>query len=493
MNKTINLNHNLIANYLNQGYRAFIGLLLMPVYLNLLGKEAFGLIAFYLMSQSLMQLLDIGLKPTMGRECSKFTAGIISKIKLNDTLRTFECFFYLVGIIIVLIWVFNSSYIANEWLNIKNINEVDALNIINCMAIVLFLRWISTLYIGFISALERQIALNGVNIVFTTLRFVGVLVPIIYYDKSIVVFFIYTLVISLIEYIFFFCYTYKYFKLNFKAKLLRKNELKELLSFSYKIAIGSFVWISITHSDKLILSNKLNLIEFGYFSLATSLAAGVVILGNSASSAIMPRLSTLYEEGNFYAYNTTYISAFKKVMFLVVPLVLTISIMSDEILLLWTQSEEVTTFSSDILYWYILGNFLVSINSFAFYLQYSKNQLSLHVLSNYIYFIIGVPLLSYFALYGQPVSVGISWFLLNLTMLLTFTTYIHYKLLRTKYFEWFFILFKIFCICIFSTMLHGIDFINNYYLSVVFTYFLFLIVYYIMIYKLNCKKILQGE
>ena len=58
---------NSIANYVGQVYvivGAFIGI---PIYLKYLGAEAYGLVGFLMMAYVWMNLLDIGLSPTLGR------------------------------------------------------------------------------------------------------------------------------------------------------------------------------------------------------------------------------------------------------------------------------------------------------------------------------------------------------------------------------------------------------------------------------------------
>lgn len=69
------LGRNLIAGLANSAWSALIGLAVVPFYLEYLGIEAYGLIGFYATTQALLQLLDMGMAPTINREVARCSAG----------------------------------------------------------------------------------------------------------------------------------------------------------------------------------------------------------------------------------------------------------------------------------------------------------------------------------------------------------------------------------------------------------------------------------
>ena len=60
----MSVKRNVIANYFGQGWRAALSLLLLPVYLQLLGLEAFGLIGVFTMLQNWLILVEADRKST---------------------------------------------------------------------------------------------------------------------------------------------------------------------------------------------------------------------------------------------------------------------------------------------------------------------------------------------------------------------------------------------------------------------------------------------
>ena len=60
------------------------GLVMVPAYVSRLGPEAFGLVSFFIVLQTLFQLLDLGLTPTMSREAARFRGGAIDGVELRQ-------------------------------------------------------------------------------------------------------------------------------------------------------------------------------------------------------------------------------------------------------------------------------------------------------------------------------------------------------------------------------------------------------------------------
>ena len=56
---------NFFANLAGSGWTALVGLACTPLYIHFMGMEAYGLIGFYFMLQGVIQILDLGLSPTM--------------------------------------------------------------------------------------------------------------------------------------------------------------------------------------------------------------------------------------------------------------------------------------------------------------------------------------------------------------------------------------------------------------------------------------------
>jgi O-antigen/teichoic acid export membrane protein len=93
------IKRNAIANYVGLAYTSLIGVVMLPVYLHYLGAEAYGLIGFFVLLQSWLALLSMGLFPTLARQVAytrdQDETGRAGFLRL---LRSVEIIFILLGL-----------------------------------------------------------------------------------------------------------------------------------------------------------------------------------------------------------------------------------------------------------------------------------------------------------------------------------------------------------------------------------------------------------
>ena len=87
------------------------GLVVPPLYLRVLGDEQFGLFAFLILANSLLMLFELGFSRAVSHEFAA-TGDQALKIGLPSTLRTTECFFVPVGILLSTMMFFFAEFIV---------------------------------------------------------------------------------------------------------------------------------------------------------------------------------------------------------------------------------------------------------------------------------------------------------------------------------------------------------------------------------------------
>jgi len=80
----------LLANFAGTAWSGAMQLLCIPFYIKFMGIEAYGLIGFYLMLQATLQVLDLGLSPTMSREMACYSVQPEKAAEARDLVRTLE-------------------------------------------------------------------------------------------------------------------------------------------------------------------------------------------------------------------------------------------------------------------------------------------------------------------------------------------------------------------------------------------------------------------
>ena len=178
---SISLKKNTIANYIGQFYIMFIGIFMLPFYLNHLGAEAYGLVGFFTMLTSIMMLLDMGFSQALTRETAKLKDKMNGLFEIKKILRSVEAIISILSVVIFIVVYYSSHWIASQWLEIKELDIQVVENTIKLMGFMVALRWYVSLYYGLILGLEQQVWLNIFKIIITTFKFVGGLILILFY------------------------------------------------------------------------------------------------------------------------------------------------------------------------------------------------------------------------------------------------------------------------------------------------------------------------
>ena len=143
-------------------------------------------------------------------------------------------------------------------------------------------------------ALEQQLLISGLSAGFATLRSVGVVLFMAYASATPVAFFSYVTAATALELLAYRHVVYRTLKPS--GRLPRTTDLSALRSVSRlagAVAFLSIVWISVSQVDRLLLSHFLSLDQFGYFSLAVSVAGSVSLLLVPLGQIVQPRLTIL--------------------------------------------------------------------------------------------------------------------------------------------------------------------------------------------------------
>lgn len=434
----MSLKRNITANYVSQLYVTLIGIVMVPMYVQYMGMEAYGLVGFFAMLQAWFQLLDLGLTPTMSRETARFRGGATGGDSLRALLRSLEWIFIAVAVFGCLMIIFFSDTIASTWLKVEKLPLIQVERSITLMAVIVALRWVSGLYRGAINGFEQLVWLSGFNIAIATLRFVLVIPFFIYVGTSPVNFFNYQLAIAFVE---LFVLVYKTYALfppasGLKADVSQWMELKAVIRFSLGIAFTGSVWVFVTQTDKLLLSKLLPLSEYAHFTLAVLVASGVSIISGPISGALLPRLTRLAAEGDETGLRQLYCNATQFVCAIAIPAALVLAVFAEKILWAWTGDQEISNNAANVLRLYALGNGMLALGAFPYYLQFAKGDLRLHLIGNIIFLVFLIPALIFATSHYGMTGAGYVWLTVNVLYFLLWVPMVHRRLAAGMHGTW---------------------------------------------------------
>lgn len=420
------LKKNVVFNYIGQFYVAFIGILVLPLYLQELGAEAFGLVGFFTLILSWLQLLDLGMTPTLGREVARLKDDVVNHHELRTVVRSLEVVFIGIAIITTIAIFLARDWLSTDWLNIQNLNVDLVTQCVGLMAFIVGVRWLSSLYKSGIMAYEQQVWANIFDSAVVTLRFPIALAVIVISEGNVLFYFVFQLVLALIECLIYSWKLKQIMPITVKEVSFSKVSLIRIAPFALAIGYTTGIWVFITQLDKLLLSKLLTLTEFGYFTLIATLSGGIMFLSGPVGRAVLPRMTNLLAQNKEEEMLAIYLNATKVVAAVVAPIVLAISFYPKAVVYIWTGDIEASEWTAEVLPLYVLGYGLLTVGAFQYYLQYAHGKLRQHVIYNTASAAISIPLIFYAAYTYGALGVAWVWLLFRIVSLLFWAPYVHH-------------------------------------------------------------------
>ena len=288
------MRRDLIATYAAQGWVAVMGIVFIPVYIRLLGIEAYGLIGLFATLQSMLVILDLGMSPTLTREIARFTGGERSAVSIRDLLRSIEIAAAVIGLIAGLtIWA-ASGWLSRSWLHASALSSGDVARALSIMGAVAALRFMEGIFRGAIVGLHRQVLYNVISATMATLRAVGVILVLTNVSRTIDAFFIWQGLVSILTLAALAFATYSALPLAERRGRFSVEALQSIWRFAAGMLGISLLALLLTQVDKILLSRLLSLTALAHYMLATVAAASLETLVAPLFQAVTPRLSRLH-------------------------------------------------------------------------------------------------------------------------------------------------------------------------------------------------------
>ncbi|MDF3822161.1 oligosaccharide flippase family protein [Leptospira sp. 96542] len=430
---------NIVANYISQIYSALIGVVMVPVYLHYMGAEAYGLVGIFAMIQAWFLVLDLGFSSAVSREVARNSGNSSEAGSLRYLLRAVEKLFLVVGVSVALLAWAGSTYVAQEWLQVKTLDLDMVGQAFVLLVLAALARWTSGLYRGVISGMERQVWLSGVNMVIATFRFVAVVPVFIWIGVEPVYFFGYQLLVAITELSILIWMAYRLLPHSQNPSFSDARQidhLRRMMRFALSMSIASVIWAVSVQLDKLLLSAMLPLAEFGYFSIAVAAASIVQLASSPIATAILPRLARLNFDGDNSAQISLYRKATQLAVILTLPSTLILAFFPNQVLWMWTGDLELTSSAAFLLALYAVGSGVLVMGAFPYYLQHARGELRMHLIGNLVFVLLHIPLLFSLVFHMGMIGAGWAWLIGNVMYFGIWVPMVHRKILPNLHLKW---------------------------------------------------------
>lgn len=423
----ISLRRNVAANYIGQTYQALIGVLMLPVYVRYLGAESFGLVGFFGVLQAWFQLFDMGLSQTLVREAARYRGGALGRKDFHVLFRTMESVFVVLAVSGGVMLLFAAPWIATHWLKLEALRADEVAACVRLMTMISAIRLVSGPYRSVLMGFEHQVWMNGFGMVVGTIRSVAVVGLLAFVDTSVQGFFVYQLLVAGLE-----CGFLVWRARKSLPALLPKERIVASLrclrgngSFALTIAFTSSVWLIVSYADRLVLSKFLSLSEYGYYAVAVTVANAVNMIGAPVGLALLPRMVGVVAAGDEPELRNLYHGFTQLICCMCFSAALLLACFSWRILWVWTGNADLANHAALPLSLYALGNAVLAVAAFPYYLQYAKGKVSLHLYGNILFLVLFVPLVVVVAARFGSVGASAVWLGLNLLYFVGWVPLVH--------------------------------------------------------------------
>ncbi|MEQ1742447.1 MAG: oligosaccharide flippase family protein [Candidatus Nitrotoga sp.] len=428
------LSGNLLAGLANSIWSALIGLAVVPFYLKYLGIEAYGLIGFFVTTQALLSLLDMGLAPTINREVARHSASGNLK-EAGKLLHTLAIVYWSMAGAIALLILVLAPLIAEYWLQSKQLSPQAVSHAVMLMGLVVACRWPIGLYQGALMGAQRLTVSSGINMVMATIGSVGAVAVLAFVSPTIEAFFIWQAGVGLV-----YAATMRWvaWRVIGRLKDIRFDidKLKQIWRFSAGMSGVAVSGIILMQLDKVLLSRILSLEDFGRYALAGVVASGLYMLLTPTFNVIYPRLSALVVTGETEKLIDLYRSGTRLLSAVLFPIAIAAAVFAEEILSLWTGNPSLAASAAPIVSLLLIGTALNGVMHFPYALQLAYGMTRIPFIITIVLTVILVPMIVYFTQTYGAVGGGLAWLLLNSVYLLFGTWLTHRYLLKGMALEW---------------------------------------------------------
>lgn len=428
---------NIVANIAGQGWSAAMMLLLVPLYVHLLGVEAYGLIGVYATLQAALQILDLGLSQTINRQLARYRGLPGEAAEARDFVRTLELGYWALGAVIGLSVALAAPLLARHWLKLGTMPVETAERALTIMGAVSALQWPLSLYEGGLLGLQRQVLLNGLKIGVSTAGALGTALVLWLVSPTISAYFTWQIVVAALNVSSLAIALWRSLPAAGGAPRFRPALLTRHWRLAAGVAAISITGVLLTQLDKIVLSRLLPLEVFGYYTLAAVVSSVIPLLvAGPIFNGVFPQLTAFVAAGSEREVSELYHRGTQLMAVFASTAAGAIAWFSSDLVLVWTRSPAAAAAAGPIASALVLGMALNALMSLPYALQLSHGWTGLGLRINAVLLVLLVPTIVVLTSRFGAVGAAATWIVLNAAYMAVGVPLTHRRLLKGEMAAW---------------------------------------------------------
>lgn len=349
---------NVIANFAGNAWTGLMSLAFIPLYINFMGIESYGLVGFYVTLNAVFGLLDLGISTTLSWQLARLSTDPAKAPEARDLVRSLEIVYWGIGILIGVITYLLAPWLAHQYLRANELSPQTVTEALQLIALTLALRWPAGFYAGGLQGLQKQEFYNVLRAFTETLRSGGAVLILWLAAPTVQAFFLWQIAVGVLSTALFARGLWVSLPRSLTRARFEWSLLRQIWGFSAAMSGHILSVIAATQVDKLILSKLLTLDIFGYYALASTVASALYHLITPVSNALYPKFIQLVTLRDEWSLRQVYHRGCQVVSVLIGPAAVVLALFSGEILFLWTRNALVVDHAQFVVSLLVLALFL---------------------------------------------------------------------------------------------------------------------------------------
>ena len=276
---------NALSSYVVLIWLSLISILAIPIYIRILGLEAWGLVAACTSLQILSNLIDSGFSQILPKWAAQEASN---PARLKQFATQMRNLYIGLGLFILVILQASAEYLSHQWFRVAPDHMVSLEVAIRIVSFQFFFQFINNFHIGFWNGLQLQVLANVRLLAFGTLKHITAFLFLLKIAPEP---WAYTLAFASIA-----CWEVCQNGLSVnrqlgKTILTRDAEtltIRPLLKEVYLLSIGTIVGVLVSQIDRVILGRLLDSTSYGVYTVVASLAVAMLQLQAPMTRAYFP-------------------------------------------------------------------------------------------------------------------------------------------------------------------------------------------------------------
>ena len=339
MRRLTQLQRDLAANLGARFWSMLLNLLAVPIYLRHLGAEAYGLIGLMLVLENLSALMDSGLGLTLNREMAR--RGIRTtgddptwRDTRRDFLATLQLAHWALALVCASLVFFGAPLIAQHWVQAKVLDPGMIASCLRWMSLSVAGSVIFSFYQGGLFGAGQQVSVNVVVILFSTLRLGGCMALLTFVTPAPATFFAVQGITLAAQAATSGLLLWHLLPRDGQRARTDLRYIKQVWSFAAVVSGNAFLTAAVSQALNVVLSRTLSLGDFGYYTIAGSVAGTLWAVALPLTAPFFPRFAELWAQGETRRLAEIYHRASQLVTVAVAPLAVILATFANHLLMI---------------------------------------------------------------------------------------------------------------------------------------------------------------